>query len=58
MCEQTEILQLYIKIKRGTKIVQKDSEHERLKKIMGGMDINKIRRDLKGLTASEASMKT
>lgn len=58
MCEQTEILELYIKIKRRTEMVQKDSGHERLKKIMGGMDINKIRRDLKGLTPSEASTKT
>jgi len=39
-------------------MVQKDSKHEGLKKIMGGMDINKIRRDLKGLTSDETSMKT
>lgn len=58
MCEQTETLQSYIKIKRRTEIVQKDSEHQCLKKIMGGMDINKMRRDLKGLTPVEASMKT
>lgn len=59
MCEQTEILQLYVKIKRRTtEIVEKDSEHQLLKQIMGEMDINKMRRDLKGLTPDEASMKT